>query len=141
MDRSAFLMTTPNVWTWGGVMSTLELFSPIWQGVCLHLCVCPGAEHASITVRTNIQVAQSQVEEAQKLSGDATKKLAEAKVEEIERMAQYAASLQNNNDEEEVPEAYLREDWHEYPEVSGKQRKHEKICFYHPHNVKFLLSP
>lgn len=76
----------------------------------MHLCVCPGAEHASITVKTNIQVAQSQVEEAQKLSGDATKKLAEAKVMEIERMTQYAASLQNNNDEEEVPEAYLRED-------------------------------
>lgn len=57
-----------------------------------------------------MQVAQSQVEEAQKLSGDATKKLAEAKVEEIERMTQYAVSLQNNNDEEEVPEAYLRED-------------------------------
>lgn len=61
-------------------------------------------------MRTNIQVAQTQVEEAQKLSVDANKKLAEAKVMEVERMAQYTASLQNNNDEEEVPEAYLRED-------------------------------
>lgn len=69
-----------------------------------------GADHASIIVRTNIQVAQSQVEEAQKLSVDADKKLAEAKVMEIERMTQYAASLQSNNDEEEIPEAYLRED-------------------------------
>ncbi|XP_042343369.1 diablo homolog, mitochondrial-like [Plectropomus leopardus] len=69
-----------------------------------------GAEHACITVRTNIQVALSQVEEAQKLSADADKKLAEAKVMEIERVAQYAASLENNSDEEEVPEAYLRED-------------------------------
>ncbi|GLD53448.1 diablo homolog, mitochondrial [Lates japonicus] len=68
-----------------------------------------GAEHASITMRTNIQVALSQVDEAQKLSLDADKKLAETKVMEIERMAQHAASLQNN-DEEEVPEAYLRED-------------------------------
>ncbi|XP_018520926.1 diablo IAP-binding mitochondrial protein [Lates calcarifer] len=68
-----------------------------------------GAEHASVTMRTNIQVALSQVDEAQKLSLDADKKLAETKVMEIERMAQYAASLQNN-DEEEVPEAYLRED-------------------------------
>ncbi|XP_072248285.1 diablo IAP-binding mitochondrial protein-like [Leuresthes tenuis] len=69
-----------------------------------------GAEHASITVRTNIQLAQSQVEEAQKLSIDADKKLAEAKVMEVERMAQYAATLESSNDEEEVPEAYLRED-------------------------------
>ncbi len=76
--------------------------------VCIH--VCPGAEHASIVVRTNIQVAQSQVEEAQKLSVDADKKLAEAKVMEIERMTQYSASLQSNDDEEEIPEAYLRED-------------------------------
>ncbi|XP_044058627.1 diablo homolog, mitochondrial-like isoform X1 [Siniperca chuatsi] len=69
-----------------------------------------GAEHASITVRMNIQVAQSQVEEAQKQSVDADKKLAEIKAMEVERVAQYAASLQNNNDEEEVPDAYLRED-------------------------------
>ncbi|XP_070826491.1 diablo IAP-binding mitochondrial protein-like [Chaetodon trifascialis] len=69
-----------------------------------------GAEQASITVKTNIQVAQAQVEEAQKLSNDANKKMAEAKVMEVERMAQYAASLQGGNDEEEVPEAYLRED-------------------------------
>lgn len=71
----------------------------------------PGAEQASITVQTNIQVAQSQVEQARKLSQDADKKLAETKVMEIERVAQYAASLENN-DEEDVPEAYLREDWH-----------------------------
>lgn len=69
-----------------------------------------GAEHASITMTTNIQVAQSQVEEAQKLSLDADKKLAETKVKEVERMTQHAASLESNNDEEEVPEAYLRED-------------------------------
>ncbi|KAF1394256.1 hypothetical protein PFLUV_G00024650 [Perca fluviatilis] len=68
-----------------------------------------GAEHASITVRTNIQVAQSQVEEAQKLSVDADAKLTETKVMEVERVSQYVASLENS-DEEEVPEAYLRED-------------------------------
>ncbi|KAI3353669.1 hypothetical protein L3Q82_004914 [Scortum barcoo] len=65
-----------------------------------------GAEHASIIVRTNIQVAQSQVEEARKLSMDADKKLAETKVEEIQRMAEYAAFLEDS----EVQEAYLRED-------------------------------
>lgn len=71
--------------------------------------VCPGAEHASITVRTNMQVAQAQVDEARKLSAEAERKLAETKVMEVERMSQYVTSLENK-DEEEVPEAYLRED-------------------------------
>ncbi|XP_034460710.1 diablo homolog, mitochondrial-like [Hippoglossus hippoglossus] len=68
-----------------------------------------GAEHASVTMNSNIEVAMSQVEKAQKLSADADKKLAETKVMEIQRMAQQATSVQNN-DEEEIPEAYLRED-------------------------------
>lgn len=68
-----------------------------------------GAEHASVTMRTNIHLAQSQVEEAQKLAKDADEKMAETKVMEVERMAQYGASLERS-DEEEVPEAYLRED-------------------------------
>lgn len=71
--------------------------------------MCPGAEQASITLRTNIQVAQSQVDTARKLSADADKKLAETKVEEIQRMAEYAASRENS-EEYEVHEAYLRED-------------------------------
>lgn len=69
-----------------------------------------GADHASVTMTTNIQVAQSQVGEAQKLSLVADKKLAETNVMEIERTAQHAASVENNADEEEVPDAYLRED-------------------------------
>ncbi|XP_068601358.1 diablo IAP-binding mitochondrial protein-like [Brachionichthys hirsutus] len=69
-----------------------------------------GADHASVTVRTNIQVARSQVEEAQKLSADADKKLAAAKVMEVKRMAQHATASRSNDDEEDVPEAYLRED-------------------------------
>ncbi|XP_071352995.1 diablo IAP-binding mitochondrial protein-like isoform X1 [Trachinotus anak] len=68
-----------------------------------------GAEHASIAVRTNIQVAQLQVEEARKLSVDADKKLAETKVEEIQRMAEYNSSLEGS-EEHELHEAYLRED-------------------------------
>ncbi|KAL7400476.1 hypothetical protein ABVT39_012803 [Epinephelus coioides] len=68
-----------------------------------------GAEHACITVRTNVQLALTQVEEAQKLSADADKKLAETKVMEVERVAQHAVSSENS-DEEDVPEAYLRED-------------------------------
>ncbi|XP_068441426.1 diablo IAP-binding mitochondrial protein-like [Clinocottus analis] len=68
-----------------------------------------GAEQASIAVRTSIQVAESQVEEARKLSADANKKLAETKVEEIQRMAEYTAFLEDS-EEHEVHEAYLRED-------------------------------
>lgn len=56
-----------------------------------------------------MQVAQAQVDEARKLSADAERKLAETKVMEVERMSQHVKSLENN-DEEEVPEAYLRED-------------------------------
>ncbi|XP_069568507.1 diablo IAP-binding mitochondrial protein-like [Brachyistius frenatus] len=69
-----------------------------------------GADHASVTIRMNVQVARSLVEEAQKLSLDADKKLADTKVMEVERMAQYAASSGSSHDEEEIPDAYLRED-------------------------------
>lgn len=89
-------------------MSTLEL-SQQFDKMCACVCVFPGAEQASITVRTNIHVAQVQVEEARKLSVGADKKLAETKVEEIQRMAEYAAFLEDG-EEHEVHEAYLRED-------------------------------
>ncbi|XP_076002629.1 diablo IAP-binding mitochondrial protein-like isoform X2 [Genypterus blacodes] len=68
-----------------------------------------GAEQASITVRANIQVAQSQVMEARKVTDDADKKLAETKAEEIQRMAEYTA-IRDNKDEHDMHEAYLRED-------------------------------
>uniref|UniRef100_A0A8C7ZDP9 Direct IAP-binding protein with low pI n=1 Tax=Oryzias sinensis TaxID=183150 RepID=A0A8C7ZDP9_9TELE len=68
-----------------------------------------GAQQASISIRTNIKVAESQLEEARKLSAEAEKKLAETKVEEIERMAEYAAFLEGS-EEYEIQEAYLRED-------------------------------
>ncbi|XP_013880667.1 diablo homolog, mitochondrial isoform X2 [Austrofundulus limnaeus] len=68
-----------------------------------------GAHQASILVRTNVQVAQSQVEDAKKLSAEADKKLAETKAEEIQRMAEYTAFLEEGG-EHEVHEAYLRED-------------------------------
>lgn len=74
------------------------------------LCVFSGAENASVTVSTNIQLAKSQVEEAQKLSLDAEKKLRETKAMEVERMTQHATTVEGSNDEEEMPEAYLRED-------------------------------
>lgn len=85
----------------------------------------PGAEQASITVRTNIQVAQSQVEEARKLSVDADKKLAETKVEEIQRMAEYAA-FRDNSEEPELHEAYLREDWDTFIEVLENVKNNNK---------------
>jgi len=69
-----------------------------------------GAEQASITVRMNIQMAQSQVEEARKISQEAEKKLAEIKAEEIQRMAEYTSFLDKNGEEHEIHEAYLRED-------------------------------
>lgn len=75
----------------------------------LDLWVFAGAEQASITIRTNIQLAQSQIDEARKVSAEADKKLAETKVEEIQRMAEYAAFL-GDSDEYEGQEAYLRED-------------------------------
>lgn len=61
-------------------------------------------------LRAHVQVAQTQVDEARKVSEDANKKLAETKVEEIQRMAEYAA-FRDNNEEPELHEAYLREDW------------------------------
>lgn len=78
--------------------------------VTVKICVSPGAEQASTTLRAHVQVAQAQVDEARKLSEDANKKLAETKVEEIQRMAEYAA-FRENNEEPELHEAYLREDW------------------------------
>ncbi|XP_030236993.1 diablo, IAP-binding mitochondrial protein a [Gadus morhua] len=97
------------------VSDRLELckrFESTWTNA-LNLCemaaeaaYTSGADQASITVRTHINLAQTQVSEVQKISKDAEKKLAEAKVEEIERMAEYAG-LQVDH---ELPEAYLRED-------------------------------
>ncbi|MEQ2179171.1 hypothetical protein GOODEAATRI_021879, partial [Goodea atripinnis] len=83
--------------------------SPCCKGEVQPASATSGAHQASILVQTNIQVAQSQVEEARKLSAEADKKLAETKVEEIQRMAEYNAFLEGS-EEHEVHEAYLRED-------------------------------
>lgn len=56
-----------------------------------------------------MQAAQSKVEEMRKLQMAAQKSLAEMKAEEIQRMAEYASSI-NLQDLEDIPEAYLRED-------------------------------
>ncbi|XP_071214752.1 diablo IAP-binding mitochondrial protein-like isoform X2 [Salvelinus alpinus] len=66
-----------------------------------------GAEHASITAKTNLQVAKVQVEEVRQISVDAERKLTETQAEEIQRMAEYAFIESGGDD---VHEAYLRED-------------------------------
>ncbi|XP_026993064.1 diablo, IAP-binding mitochondrial protein a [Tachysurus fulvidraco] len=68
-----------------------------------------GAEHASNALKSSMKAAQSKVEEMRKLQMAAQKSLAEMKAEEIQRMAEYASSI-NLQDLEDVPEAYLRED-------------------------------
>ncbi|KAK3531601.1 hypothetical protein QTP70_024993 [Hemibagrus guttatus] len=67
------------------------------------------AEHASNALKSSMQAAQSKVEEMRKLQMAAQKSLAEMKAEEIQRMAEYASSI-NLQDLEDFPEAYLRED-------------------------------
>ncbi|XP_030633699.1 diablo, IAP-binding mitochondrial protein a [Chanos chanos] len=67
-----------------------------------------GAEHAFTSIKTNLQVAQAHVEEAKQLVKDAERKLAETKAEEIQRMAEYASTVDITADD--IPEAYLRED-------------------------------
>lgn len=65
-------------------------------------------KQASATTRSNLQGAQSQVEQVRKLSLDAERKLAETKVEEIQRMAALADAMERMT--EDIPEAYFRED-------------------------------
>lgn len=81
----------------------------IWSVNWFNPNIFTGAEHACTATKTNLQVAQSKVEEIRKISKDAEKKLAETKAEEIQRMAEYASSI-DINDLEDIPEAYLRED-------------------------------
>ncbi|XP_036380273.1 diablo homolog, mitochondrial-like isoform X2 [Megalops cyprinoides] len=65
-----------------------------------------GADQASVTARTNLQVAQAHVEQVRQLSLEAERKLAETKAEEMERNTQFASKTVD----EDIPEAYLRED-------------------------------
>ncbi|XP_056118415.1 diablo, IAP-binding mitochondrial protein a isoform X2 [Rhinichthys klamathensis goyatoka] len=90
-------------------------FESNWMNA-IHICELSaeaaynsGAEHACTATKTNLQVAQSKVEEIRKISREAKKKLAETKAEEIQRMAEYVSSI-DINDLEDIPEAYLRED-------------------------------
>ncbi|XP_041059509.1 diablo homolog, mitochondrial-like [Carcharodon carcharias] len=76
-----------------------------------------GADSASVTAHTHIQMAQSQVEEMKQLALKAEAKLAQVQVEEIhmKRIEEAAAKASKEAanlpvKEEEIPEQYLRED-------------------------------
>lgn len=69
------------------------------------LCVFSGADQASVTAQTSLQVAQSHVDQIRQLFKDAEKNLKESKAEDSQRIKLPAAM-----EEEDIPEAYLRED-------------------------------
>uniref|UniRef100_A0A8C2SBR1 Diablo IAP-binding mitochondrial protein n=1 Tax=Capra hircus TaxID=9925 RepID=A0A8C2SBR1_CAPHI len=66
-----------------------------------------GADQASITARSHIQLVKSQVQEIRQLSQKAETKLAEAQTEELRQKTQEDG---NERAELEEQEAYLRED-------------------------------
>ncbi|XP_061104180.1 diablo homolog, mitochondrial-like [Conger conger] len=65
-----------------------------------------GADQASVTARSSLQVALSHVEQAQQRALEADRLLEEFRAEKAERTAHLASAPA----EEDVPEAYLRED-------------------------------
>ncbi|XP_067911137.1 diablo IAP-binding mitochondrial protein-like [Heterodontus francisci] len=75
-----------------------------------------GADPASVTVHTHIQMAQSQVEEMKQLALKAETKLTQVQVEEIhlkrieEAAVKATKEAENLSTKEEIPEQYLRED-------------------------------
>ncbi|XP_077467877.1 diablo IAP-binding mitochondrial protein-like isoform X2 [Stigmatopora argus] len=77
--------------------------------IAAEVAYASGSEQASVNMTANIQLAQSHADQARQVAAGADKKLAETKVDEIQRMAEYAASLEDV-DELQVNEAYLRED-------------------------------
>lgn len=82
----------------------------LWIKLTDYVVLFSGAEHASNALKSSMQAAQTKVEEMRKLEVAAQKSLAEMKAEEIQKMAEYTSSI-NLQDLEDVPEAYLREDW------------------------------
>lgn len=82
-----------------------------------------GADQASVTARSHIQLVKSQVQEVRQLSQKAETKLAEAQTEELIKAQGEESSLPQgilgSTDAGEDP--YLREDWKEL-------RCHHRIC-------------
>ncbi|XP_076836483.1 diablo, IAP-binding mitochondrial protein b [Brachyhypopomus gauderio] len=67
-----------------------------------------GADHASATTQSNLQMAQSHVKQAQLHSLEAENELKDCKAEDSKRLQKGVSTMMG--EEEEVPEAYLRED-------------------------------
>lgn len=67
-----------------------------------------GADQASVTAQTNLQIAQSHVNQAQQRSLEAEQVLKVSKAEISQRLKSTSPAVVEN--EEEIPEAYLRED-------------------------------
>ena len=62
-----------------------------------------------MTAQTSLDLAQSQVEQVRKLLLEAEKDLQESRAEDSPRI-ETSAVLPEGDEEEEIPEAYLRED-------------------------------
>ncbi|XP_053504715.1 diablo, IAP-binding mitochondrial protein b [Ictalurus furcatus] len=67
-----------------------------------------GADQASVTAQTNLQLAQTHVEQARQRSLEAEQELKDSKAEVSQRLQNTSPAVAGN--EEEIPEAYLRED-------------------------------
>lgn len=66
----------------------------------------PGADQASVTAQSSLQVAQSQVEHFQQLMQEAERELKDSKAENSERIQNHSTGV----GDEDIPDAYLRED-------------------------------
>ncbi|KAB5549055.1 hypothetical protein PHYPO_G00062840 [Pangasianodon hypophthalmus] len=67
-----------------------------------------GADQASATAQTNLEIAKSHVEQARQRSLEAEQELKDSKAEFSQRLQRTSPAVAEN--EEEIPEAYQRED-------------------------------
>lgn len=67
-----------------------------------------GADQASATAETNLQIAQSHVKQAKQHSLGAEQELQASKAEVNQRLKSSSPAVEGNEDE--IPDAYLRED-------------------------------
>lgn len=67
----------------------------------------PGSDQASATAQNSLQLTQAQVEHARQQMLEAERQLKDSKAEESERLEN---ALSAAMEDEDVPDAYLRED-------------------------------
>lgn len=67
----------------------------------------PGSDQASATAQNSLQLTQAQVEHAQQQMLEAERQLKDSEAEESERLEN---ALSAAMEDEDVPDAYLRED-------------------------------